>query len=151
MLLRRLEDDDRPVVAKLSVRSEQEAFVEPLPETLAATAMDRDNYVMEADGAVVGFFQIDSTSRTQCVPDCLELHEVCVDGSAQGQGHGRSFVEALPLFLRETYPGWDGVCLTVNCRNERAKRLYELGGFEATGELKEEGRSGPQFIMCRRL
>ena len=151
MRLRQLEDRDREAVESLTVSREQAAFVEPLAETLATTARERDNYVMDAGGVVVGFFQIDCTSGRQCMSGCLELHEVCVDQARQGQGYGRAFVEALPVFLNETYPEWDGVCLTVNCRNESARRIYELGGFQATGELKREGRSGPQFIMHRKL
>ncbi|MER8602097.1 GNAT family N-acetyltransferase [Mesorhizobium sp. M1339] len=123
------------------------AFVEPIGETLATTANQRENYVMDEEGLVVGFFQIDSTSGTQSVDNCLELHEVMIGRSHQGKGYGRQFAEALPEFLRSAYPTRSGVCLTVNCKNAAAKRLYELAGFAETGNVKAEGGSGPQYIM----
>lgn len=142
--------DDKTTVEQFEVAIEQAPFVEPVSETLA-TEHERDNYVIEVDGLPIGFFQVDHSSGLQCLDDHLELHEVLIDQSQQGKGYGKAFVEMLPDFLRIKYPGRRGVCLTVNCRNQSAKRLYELGGFANTGDLKLEGRSGPQFIMRRDL
>ncbi|CCV09246.1 putative GCN5-related N-acetyltransferase [Mesorhizobium metallidurans STM 2683] len=149
MRFRKMVPADRPVVESLSVNEFQSAFVEPISETLATTVSQRENYVMDEEGRVVGFFQIDSTSGTQSVDNCLELHEFMIGRSHQGKGYGRRFAEALPEFLKSAYPTWTGVCLTVNCKNAAAKRLYELAGFVETGNVKAEGGSGPQFIMCR--
>ena len=147
--LRRMTNGDRTEVIGLRVTSEQAAYVEPLNEVLAIP--NRDHYVLESFGCIIGFFQIDASSGVQCVPEHLELHEFSIDQAQQGKGHGRTFVKALPNFLQCEYPGWRGVCLTVNCNNASAKRLYELGGFVDTGRLKLEGRSGPQHIMCLEL
>jgi GNAT superfamily N-acetyltransferase len=145
--LRRILASDRSAVLGLSVTDPQAAFVEPIAETLSTTALERDNFVIVAGGEVVGFFQIDCASDAQKIPDTLELHEVIIDAAHQGKGYGKAFVFALKEFLRREYPGWGAVCLTVNCKNKGAYRLYELGGFMDTGELYCEGRSGPQHVM----
>ena len=143
--LRRYLAADRPAVLGLSVTDPQAAFVEPMAETLSTTALQRDNFVIAADDGVVGFFQIDCSSGAQRIANSLELHEVIVDASHQEKD--MAFVFALQDFLRREYPVWDDVCLTVNCKNMGAYRLYELGGFTDTGELYLEGRSGPQHVM----
>jgi len=145
--LRRYLTADRPAVMGLSVTDPQAAFVEPIAETLSTTALQRDNFIIAADDGVVDFFQIDCSSGAQRIADALELHEVLVDASHQGKGYGKVFVFALKNYLRSEYPVWDAVCLTVNCKNMGAYRLYELGGFTDTGELYHEGRSGPQHVM----
>ncbi|MGI9464598.1 MAG: GNAT family N-acetyltransferase [Aestuariivirgaceae bacterium] len=145
--LRAMTEADRDAVLRLQVSPEQGAFVDPLVETLATTALRNDNYVMEAAGEIVGYFQIDSSSGKQTMADNLELHEVLIDVAHQGKGYGKLFIQQLRAFLTETYPDWSSVCLTVNCRNTHAYRLYAFGGFIDTGDLYLEGRSGPQHIM----
>ena len=141
---------DRSKVSKLKVSAEQLAYVDPINDTLAHETSARDNFVMEADGAIVGFFQIDARSKHRIMPDLLVLHEVQIDARAQGKRYGRQFMGALSSCLRHEYPWADGVCLTVNCKNLHAYRLYAAGGFVDTGNLYHGGRSGPQHIMvCR--
>lgn len=142
--------DDRVIVQTFEVTAEQAAFVVPISEALHSE-QERDSFIIEADSLPVGFFQIDHSSGSQCVDDHLELHEVSIDRQQQGKGYGKYLMQSLPDFLRTIYPNWRGVCLSVNCRNDSAKRLYELGGFEDAGHLKLGGRSGPQFVMRRDL
>jgi len=149
--LRKLRENDRVSVLGLAVTDSQSAFVEPLAETLSANAPRHDNFVITAGDDIVGFFQIDSTSGAQKIPGTLELHEVSIDARRQGKGFGRAFIVALRTFLQDAYPDAPAVCLTVNCRNRKAYRLYQLGGFEDTGDLHHEGRSGPQHIMLMSL
>jgi len=148
--LRRYTDVDKSTVEQFEVTNAQAPFVEPLRETLATEA-DRDCFVIEADGKPVGFFQIDHASATQSVEAHLELHEVMIDWRHQGKKYGKAFVEMLPRLLNAEYPNSGSVCLTVNCRNQKAKKLYEYGGFADTGELKMDGPSGPQHIMRREI
>ena len=148
--LRRYTSADKPTVEQFEVTNAQAPFVEPIRDTLAMGAV-RDSFVIEDDGEPVGFFQIDYASATQSVEAHLELHEVMIDRRHQGKSYGKAFVEALPSLLTAEYPDWRGVCLTVNCRNEKAKRLYEHGGFTDTGDLKLDGPSGPQYIMRREI
>jgi len=148
--LRRYKSVDKPAVEQLEVTSAQAAFVEPLRQTLA-TEGNRDCFVIEVNDGPVGFFQVDHASAMQSVKAHLELHEVMIDWRHQGKKYGKAFVEMLPNLLNVEYPDRRGVCLTVNCRNKKAKRLYEYGGFTDTGELKLDGPSGPQHIMRRAI
>ena len=143
--------EDQAQVLELEVGSEQKAFVEPINETLADINPQRDNFVMEAEGTIIGFFQIDHPSDERKISDFLELHEVQIDAKHQGKGYGKAFVKELPNLLSREYPEAPGVCLTVNFRNTQAHRLYQLGGFIDTGKVYLLGRSGPQHIMRHRL
>ena len=149
--LRPFVETDRDAVLDIEVTESQLDFVSPMATTLATTALKRDNYVIEAEGRIVGFFQIDRAKRGQIIADHLELHEVTIDCRQQGKGYGRSFMSALLPLLQMTYADWSQVCLTVNCRNEPAYRLYLSVGFEDTGEITERGGTGPQRIMRRNL
>ena len=139
--------EDHDEVLALRVAHGQLAFVDPIADVFATTALHRENFIMNSDGSIVGFFQIDSTSGAQVVDGHLSLHEVQVDAAHQGRGFARQFVARLPAFLKARYPDWSSVCLTVNCRNKSAYRVYQLGGFVDTGGLYHQGRSGPQHIM----
>ncbi len=148
--LRRYTIVDKPTVEQFKVTNAQAAFVKPLRQTLAM-GTNRDCFVIEANDEPVGFFQIDHASAMQSVQAHLELHEVMIDWRHQGKKYGKAFVGMLPSLLNAEYSDWRGVCLTVNCRNKKAKRLYEYGGFADTGELKLDGPSGPQHIMRRAI
>ena len=145
--MRRMTAGDRDAVLALKVSDDQTAFVDPIAETLSDRAPRCENFVIETQGVIVGFFQIDNSSGRQTIPESLELHEVAVDARHQGKGYGKAFILGLRKFLKDEFPEWPSACLTVNCRNPTAYRLYELGGFVDTGRLHLAGRSGPQHIM----
>ena len=145
--MRRMVTSDSATVSRLSVKVNQTAFVEPIVETLADSAPKHDNFVIEDENTVIGFFQIDGLSGKQKIPDSLEVHEVMVDTRHQGKGHGKAFLLGLRPFLQIEYPEWRFACLGVNCRNLKAIRLYEFGGFVDTGKIYSGGASGPQHIM----
>jgi len=139
--------DDRDALLGLAVREGQDAFIDPMEEILATNALVWDSYVITLDGRIVGFFRIDPATEERKLPDSLEFHDFSIDAAHQGKGLGGAFFEALKPFLAERYPAFALVGLTVNCRNDRAYRLYERAGFVDTGALYHEGRSGPQHIM----
>lgn len=145
--LRRMMGADMTQVLDLEVTMDQRAFVDPVDETLGINECHRDNFVIEADNTIVGFFQIDRSSKRRKVTGFLELHEVQIDTRYQGKGFGKTFVKSLKKCLMREYPGTPGVCLTVNCKNMQAYELYKLGNFIDTGELYTKGKSGPQHIM----
>ncbi len=152
--LARMTDDHRADVLALRVHDSQALFVEPIVETLEATAGMRDNHVMLMNDAVVGFFQIDATGEARFRNPSsreLELHEVMIDAGRQGTGLGRKFASTLGHYIAAEYPGWQTLVLSVNVMNGRARALYELGGFRDTGEIYTKGRAGPQNVMRLRL
>ncbi len=147
VILRHMIKDDHKHIIALAVTSDQLQFVDPMPLTLKTTALKRDNFVIEFDSGIVGFFQIDTRVPDYIKQPLLELCQVVIDHNHQGRGIGRRFIESLPELLRREYPDAPGVVLTVNCRNEMAHRVYTAGGFHDTGEIYEGGPSGPQHIM----
>lgn len=147
LILRRMTADDHALTAALVVGSEQLKFVDPMPLTLETTALQRDNFVIEANGEIAGFFQVDTRAPDFARLPLLELCQVVIDQRFQGRGLGKRFVARLPELLEREYPDAPGVVLTVNCRNKMAHRVYAASGFKDTGEIYAGGPSGPQHIM----
>lgn len=147
VILRRITEDEHALAAALSVTSDQLQFVVPMPLTMKTTALERDNFVIETDAGIVGFFQIDTRAPDYVRQPFLELCQVVIDRNHQGRGIGKRFIQCLPELLRREYRDAPGVVLTVNCRNKMAHRVYAAGGFHDTGEIYEGGPSGPQHIM----
>lgn len=147
LILRHMMNDDREQVAGLAVTRDQLQFVDPMPLTLKTTALERDNFVIETDTGIVGFFQVDTRTPDYVRQPLLELCQVVIDQNHQGRGIGRQFIQGLPELLKREYPDAPGVVLTVNCRNKIAHRVYAAGGFHDTGEIYEGGPSGPQHVM----
>ena len=147
LILRRMMKDDRKQTAGLAVGSDQLQFVDAMPLTLKTTALERDNFVIETDTGIVGFFQIDIRTPDYVRQPFLELCQVVIDEKHQGRGIGRRFIQHLPELLKREYPDAPGVVLTVNCRNKMAHHVYATSGFHDTGEIYTGGPSGPQHIM----
>jgi ribosomal protein S18 acetylase RimI-like enzyme len=147
LTLRRMTAVDHAPVGALAVARDQLQFVDPMPLTLKTTALERDNFVIETDTDIVGFFQIDIRIPDYIRQPLLELCQVVIDKKYQGRGIGRRFIQHLPAFLNREYPSAPGVVLTVNCRNKMAHHVYAASGFHDTGEIFNGGPSGPQHIM----
>lgn len=146
--------EDRTAVLALRVKHAQRPFVEPIAETLEFKEAARENHVIEVDGAIAGFFQIE-TENLRRFKDAsvleLELHEFFIDAGVQGKGIGSYFIQSFSGYTRCAYPDWQTISLSVNCKNLAAYRLYQKGGFIDTGEIWAEGRSGPQHVMRMQL
>ena len=56
LILRRMTPDDQAAAIALTVAKEQMPFVEPMPLALKTTDLQRDNFVMESNAEIVGFF-----------------------------------------------------------------------------------------------
>ncbi len=150
LTVRRMLASDHPAVAALTVADEQKRFVDPMPLTLETTDSQRDNFVIETDAGIAGFFQINTRPPDYIEQPLLELCQVLIDQSQQGHGLGKRLIQCLPKVLKCEYPDASGIVLTVNCRNKLAYHVYQAGGFRDTGELYTGGPSGPQHIMSMR-
>ncbi|MEO0619229.1 MAG: GNAT family N-acetyltransferase [Pseudomonadota bacterium] len=151
IVLRAMQPQDLDAVEALTITPAQRAFVEPISIALSANRDVWSDHVVEAEGQIIGFFQIDAREAGPRLPGHIEVHEVSLDQTVQGRGYGKAMFRALPAYLRQEFPAATAACLTVNCRNSRAYRAYEAGGFIDTGMLYEGGRSGPQHIMTLAL
>ncbi|MEM9472322.1 MAG: GNAT family N-acetyltransferase [Pseudomonadota bacterium] len=147
LTLRRMLASDHPAVAALTVADEQKPFVDPMPLTLETTGLQRDNFVVETDASIAGFFQINTRPPDYIEQPLLELCQVLIDKSQQGHGLGKKLIQRLPKVLKREYPDASGIVLTVNCRNKLAYHVYQAGGFCDTGDIYTGGPSGPQHIM----
>ncbi|MEL6423276.1 MAG: GNAT family N-acetyltransferase, partial [Pseudomonadota bacterium] len=140
----------------------QRQFVDPIGEVLRDFGSQRAAYVAverpsgddtprepndDATSTPVAFFQIDPAPDEPPRPGYVAIRNFFVAPHAQGRGVGTNACRAAHALVRREYPTAKGICLTVNCRNRAAYRVYEKAGFVDTGELYVGGRSGPQHIM----
>lgn len=75
---------------------------------------------------------------------CAELRYLAVRPELWGQGAGRALMRTLPMWLREL--GFERAWLTVYADNARARSLYELAGWRATGETLRHDRTGKPMV-----
>lgn len=69
------------------------------------------------------------------------LHALQVDRHAQGQGHGKACLQALPHAARRVWPEISALMLSVDKENQAAMGLYLKQGWVDTGEAYRS-RSG---------
>ncbi len=154
MFIRRMRDDDRDDVLQLGVSEEQLPFVGTLENVLASLTPYKDCHVIEADGQIVGFFIIDRNYPNQyefADPTHIGFRAYLIDHRQQGKGYGKASMRALKEYLQTEYPTYPAVVLTVNCRNEIARKIYLQAGFVDHGELYHGGKAGPQHILAMSL
>lgn len=95
------------------------------PEAMqAATADGAMRYLLaEVDGRPVGY----AADGAGAAPREWKLHQLYVVPEQQGAGLGRALMAAVEERARRH--GATTLVLTVNKRNERARRIYERAGF----------------------
>ncbi|MGM7774866.1 GNAT family N-acetyltransferase [Arthrobacter sp. KNU-44] len=160
--LKDLDDDARTIklgdVAEMELAAGQEDFVgDPFKMMLMGLEDEsRWPYVIEAAGAAVGVFTLQSGAATLAGWDDDDsawlLRGFLIDQARQGRGLGSLSAaaaarEALKLTAR-LGGGQDGVVLSVNERNPAAKAAYAKAGFLQTGKYLG-GSAGPQCTMYR--
>ena len=150
MNIRRMTPHDDAHVRELSVTDAQLPFVGTIQSILDGLTEYQDCHVVDVDGVLVGFFIIDRAYSQQymfCDPADIGFRAFFVDKRFQGHGYGKQCVLALRDYLRTEYPNYPGVVLTVNCKNQKAHRIYLDGGFVDNGDLYYGGSAGPQHIL----
>ncbi|MFN0066926.1 MAG: N-acetyltransferase family protein [Limisphaerales bacterium] len=137
--IREATDADFPIIAALARRIWQACFGDMIspgqieymlgirytPEgMLAATAEGRMTYLLaEFDGTPAGF----AADGPGASPGEWKLHQIYVIPERQRAGVGRALMGAVAERARRH--GAMTIALTVNRRNERARRIYERAGF----------------------
>lgn len=90
----------------------------------------------EPFGIYAGGTMIGIVALAHSVIKCEVLHLV-IDRSYQGRGFGRAAMTAIIDHLRRALPDCAELTLRVHPRNERAQRLYNSAGFQATREQRD--------------
>lgn len=124
MIIRRMTEQDIPVVAKL----EQMIFTDPWSENVYKQTLALDNVVylvVEEDGEVIG------VSGIQNIVGDGEITNVMIAPEYRGRGYAYQMLQSL---LEEGAKiGVTDYTLEVRCSNENAIRLYEKLGFVSEG------------------
>ena len=139
---------DAPAIAALHIRSWQvhsrglvpdavldsldlDTWIERRRSHLADPIPGSLNWVVEADGGVVGWCVTGPSRGPDHIPDSTELYAMYLDPERVGRGFGRA------LWLRARAELTGHVALWVLEQNTRARRFYEAAGVrridEATG------------------
>lgn len=138
------------LIADLSLPPEQHQFSDPPAIAYDQAEGRRDGHVIRLGDQIVGFFGIDPDYpdvHDFATPGSIGLRMFSVDQHYQGRGIASATCGQLKTYLAHQYPGAPAVYLTVNHRNQGAKRAYLNGGFTDTGADYLLGGSGPQHIM----
>ncbi len=142
----------RAAAVRLRPLPDQEQYSSRAALTLPAADADPDRtpFVVEYDGAAVGFGVLDAVgyldSLTDRPAEAALLRAFYIDASSQHRGHGRTAVRLLPALVREVAPAARWLYLTVNERNPAGVRAYTAGGFTDVGRYLGGGH-GPQRVM----
>lgn len=82
--------------------------------------------------------------------DAMLLRSFSVNPELQGKGIGKTAMVKVDEFVRENFKDCNEIVLAVNQNNTSAFQLYRNTGYRYEGKTKI-GRSGPQYIMYKKL
>lgn len=135
---RRMLPTDLSVVAGIEAR----AHAHPRPLSVFTEELLLPHAVLEVleiDGQLVGFMDYWSIAGE------LELHDIAIEPSWQGGGHGRALLGQLLNAARTT--GASRVLLEVAESNTAARKLYESEGFVPVGRRARYYPDGQAAIL----
>ncbi|MBL1415368.1 MAG: GNAT family N-acetyltransferase [Moritella sp.] len=138
----------------ITLAEEQIKFASTVDAFLADSSETMHLHVIKYHDDVVGFFKIDiaySSTFGFCSEPSVGLRTFVIDAKLQGKGIGSNAVKALLPYLKENYPHYHSLYLTVNCQNPGAVSCYQKAGLQDTGELYLGGAAGPQHIMKAKI
>jgi RimJ/RimL family protein N-acetyltransferase len=105
------------------------------------------------DEKIVGFFVLDfgedkfDLTENQ---DSVLIRSLSVKPEFQGKGIGKSAMLEVDYFIKEHFSDCNEIVLAVNEKNISAFQLYIATEYVYDGKMRE-GRSGPQFLMSKKL
>lgn len=141
---------DFPRVAHIRVTEPQARFSGTVQQALETARPAMDFHAILLDSHPVGFFRIDRAYAEhhwfarKNEPGLMSFQ---IDLPHQNRGIGTASIRALDGYLQQIYPEIPSIVLTVYMANRPALRTYRSGGFTDTGEIWEEGATGPQLVM----
>lgn len=101
----------------------------------------------------VGFFVLDFGNDKLELTDnknAMLLRSFSVNPELQGKGIGTTAMIQVDEFVRENFKDCEEIVLAVNQNNISAYQLYSKAGYHYEGKTRI-GRSGPQYIMYKKL
>lgn len=105
------------------------------------------------DEKPVGFFTLDFGEDKLDITDNQNstlLRSLSVNPEFQGKGIGKTAMLQVDYCVRKNFKDCDEIVLAVNQNNISAYELYLKVGYHYEGKTRI-GRSGPQFLMVKKL
>ncbi|MGA4606736.1 GNAT family N-acetyltransferase [Pseudoalteromonas maricaloris] len=137
-------------VKRVRLAEEQIQFAGTAESFLEDQSKTTHLHVIKVADDIIGYFKFDiaySNTYPFCPKSGLGLRAFVIDSQRQGQGFGTLAASTLIPYAQTSYPEFESIYLTVNCRNPAAITCYLKGGFEDTNEQYLGGPAGPQHIM----
>ncbi len=105
------------------------------------------------DENVAGFLVLDFGADKFDItdnPNSVLLRSLSINPEFQGKGIGKSAMLATDEFVKKHFSTCDEIVLAVNQNNRLAYEIYLKTGYSYDGKMRE-GRSGPQYLMYKKL
>ncbi|KIC62035.1 GNAT family N-acetyltransferase [Chryseobacterium taiwanense] len=105
------------------------------------------------DEFLVGFLVLDFGADKFDITDNSDsvlLRSLSINPAFQGKGIGKSVMVVVDEFIKYHFESCDEIVLAVNQNNTIAYEIYLKTGYLFDGKVRE-GRSGPQFLMSKKL
>jgi GNAT superfamily N-acetyltransferase len=150
--------EDAPAIARVHILGWQQAYRGQLPDAFLealdanlerrtanwAAQIDRASQsgrrvrVAEQDGSLVGFVGFGPADGEAEDLKLGEIYAIYLDSAHWGRGIGRSLFRSATQELRGA--GFNAAVLWVLETNERARRFYEIAGWNPDGQTRREER-----------
>lgn len=83
-------------------------------------------------------------------PNSVLLRSLSINPDFQGKGIGKSVMLVIDEFIKKHFATCDEIVLAVNQNNRLAYEIYLKTGYSYDGKMRD-GRSGPQYLMYKKL
>jgi GNAT superfamily N-acetyltransferase len=157
---------DAPAIASVHLRAWQWAYRGQIPDSyldglterlaqreawwqqhLASPPADGHTWVAETDGQIIGFAGTGPSRDVDAASDVGELPGIYLDPNVVGTGVGRALMAHALADLR--HHGFRVATLWVLETNQRARRFYDIAGWQPDGVTKVEQRPGFELHEIR--
>lgn len=151
MVVRDINVNDIPAVAKLAIKTYREVFGKTMSddelqkslksrdESYFRSVIDSDTILVALDGnQTVGFIQLGAANYESIVTSNkdIELKKIYIDEAFQGKGVGNKLMDE--MFSHKRLIGIENIYLDVYEKNEKALGLYKKYGFTIIGKTPFE-------------
>lgn len=154
LTIERLNNSHIEGVLEVSIADEQLQFAGTPDEFIQDGSDTAHLHVFKLNQRIIGFCKLDiayATSYDFCPEGGIGLRFFVIDKSQQGKGLGTRAVKVLREYIKQHYPQFNAIYLSVNCQNPAARACYLKAGFNESEALYLAGPSGPQHIMYSNL